>query len=261
VANPLQVDVGGSVVAATFDLTGRPTGPWDVVVVNPDSTSRTLPAGFTVEAGGAPDLWVNVIGLTRRHGPSTLTIIYGNRGQVDALAVPLSFSVSAGYGLAVLSDIAQPPSQPDQRLTNFSQVPVTVQAGAPDSYTNVPLLLPVIPAGFTGTLQIVVELPPDAVASTVSVAIDPPYFSPTLSPVVVSSLVAGALAYAPVGFHVTIPSALVPGLEQYVRNQLQLVVDNGRAALVASLGESQQVYSLSQLQIDVAIVGAIRALH
>ena len=150
VGNPVQADVGGSALSATFDLTGRPPGVWDVVVVNPDSTSKTLPAGFTIEAGGAPDLWVDVIGLIRREGPSTLTIIYGNRGKVDALAVPLQISVSGQFGLTVLFSIAQPPSQPDQRLTDFSQVPVTVQADAQNSYTNLPLLLPVVPAGFTG---------------------------------------------------------------------------------------------------------------
>src|SRR5439155_26397414 len=133
--------------------------------------------------------------------------------------------------------------------------------GTPDSYTNLPLLLPVVPAGYTGALQIVLGLPSDEVASTLSVAIDTPYVNPTLDPKVVSTMVAGAVAYAPLGFHVTIPSTLVPGLEQYVSNQLQLVVTNGRVALVASLGESQQIYSLSQLQIDAAIVGAIRALH
>jgi len=262
VGAPLQVDIGGSAIGVTLDLTGKAVGQWDVIVTNPGGSSQTLADGFTVQAGGTPDLWADIVGFIRRPGrPSTLTIVYGNRGNVDALAVPLSISTSGGYGLTALFRIAQPPPQPDQRLTDFSQVPVTVQADAQDSYTNVPLLLPVVPAGFTGTLQIVLRLPPDAAASTLFVSIDTPYFSPTLKPKVVSSLVLGAVAYAQQGFHVAIPSALIPDLEQYVRNQLQLVVDNGRAAFVASLGETQQVYSLSQLQIDVAIVGAVRALH
>ena len=56
VGNPVQVDVGGSAISATFDLTGRLPGVWDVVGVNPESTSQMLPAGFTIEAVGAPDL-------------------------------------------------------------------------------------------------------------------------------------------------------------------------------------------------------------
>jgi hypothetical protein len=260
VGNPVQADVGGSAISATFDLSGRPPGVWDVVVANPDATSKTLAAGFTIEAGGAPDLWVDVVGVTRREGPSTLTIFYGNRGKVDALAVPLSISVSGQFGLTTLFTIAQPPAQSDQRLADFSQVPVTVRADAQDTYTNLPLLLPVVPAGFTGMLQIVIE-PPPTTASTLFVNIDSPYFNPLLDPRIVSSFVQGAVAYAPVGFQVTIPPALILGLEEYVRNQLQLVVEHGRSVFVATLGSSPLIYSHTQLQMDAAIVGAIRALH
>ncbi len=189
-------------------------------------------------------------------------MFYGNRGNVDALAVPLQVSNSSQYGLTVLFDIAQPPSQPAQRLTDFSQVPVIVQAGIPGGYTNVPLLLPVLPAGFTGMLQIVLELPSiPPKASTLFVNIDTPYFNPTLNPEVVSTLVQGAMAYAPLGFHVDIAPALEPELEQYVRNQLQLVVDRGREAFVTTLGTLPQIYSQAQLQIDAAIVGAVRTLQ
>ena len=261
VASVVQPDAGGSAIAAAFDLAGRPAGSWDVVVVNPDSTSRTLSAGFTIEEGGTPDLWADVVGLIRREGPSTLTILYGNRGKVDALAVPLSISAPAGYALKTLFAITQPPPQADQVLTDFAQVPLTVQAGAQERYDTIPLLLPIVPAGFTGTLQITLSVPPDAVPDALSVAIDTPYLTPALNPEALNHLVAGAVAYAPGAFHVTIPSSVVPVLEQYVRNQLQLVVDNGRMALVVSLGEAQQVFSLPQLQIDAAILGALRTLQ
>ena len=215
-----------------------------------------------MQAGGGPDLWVDLPGRAlHRHGPSLLTIFYGNRGNVDALAVPLQVSFPGQYSFSVLFDIAQPPAQPDQRLTDFSQVPVTVQAGT-GGYTNVPLMLPVVPAGFTGTLQIVVgPLTAPTAASTFFANIDTPYFNATLSPKVVSALVQGAMAYAPLGFHVDISPTLVPGLEQYVSNQLQLLVDRGRSEFVASLGTSLQVYSHAQLEIDAAIVGAVRTLQ
>jgi len=234
-----------------------------VVVVKQDSTSRTLPRSFAVQAGGGPDLWVEVGGrLFARHVPSRLTIFYGNRGNVDALAVPLVISNSSQYGLSALFDIEQAPSQPDQRLTNFSQVPVTAQAGSSGGYTNTPLLLPVIPAGFTGMLQILLKppaVPPGP--STFFVNFDTPYFNPTLDPRIVGQIVAGAVAYSPIGFATVIPSTLIPGLEQYVTNQLNLVVDQGRKAFISSLGTSAQVFSYTQLQIDAAIVGAVRALQ
>src|SRR5439155_11194254 len=98
VGSPAQVDEGGSAFAATFDLRGTAAGPWDVVVVRPDSSSRTLVGAFTVQAGGGPDLWVDLPGRAlRRHGPSLLTIFYGNRGNVDALAVPLQVSFPGQY--------------------------------------------------------------------------------------------------------------------------------------------------------------------
>ncbi len=261
--SPMQVDEGGSAIAATFDLRGASPGAWNVVVVEPDSTSRTLPNGFIVQAGGGPDLWVDVATfIVPRHDSSRLTIFYGNRGTVDAVAVPLQLSVPSQYGVSALFDIEQPPSQPDQVLTDFSQVPLIVQPVSPNGYTNVPLVLPIVPAGFTGMLQIVLVAPSvPGTGSTLFLNIDTPYFRPTLNPQVVSELVQGALAYAPVGFHVDIAPSLVPFLQQYVSSQLQLVVDRGRSAFVASLGTLPLIYSHSQLQIDAAIVGAVRTLH
>ena len=263
VANPLQVDEGGSAIAATFDLRGASPGAWNVVVVEPDSTSQTLPNGFTVQAGGGPDLWVDVATfIVPRHDSSRLTIFYGNRGNVDAVAVPLQLSVSSQYGVTALFDIAQPPSQPDQVLTDFSQAPLVVQPVAAGGYANVPLMLPIVPAGFTGVLQLALVAPPfQAAESTLFLNIDTPYFGPTLSPQIVSTLVQGAMAYAPVGLAVDIAPSVMPFLQQYVTNQLQLVVDRGRSAFVASLGTLPPIYSQAQLQIDAAIVGAVRTLQ
>jgi hypothetical protein len=38
-------------ITCTFDLSGQALGSWDVVVINPDSRSGTLPGGFTVVHG------------------------------------------------------------------------------------------------------------------------------------------------------------------------------------------------------------------
>lgn len=262
VASPVQVDNGGSAIAATFDLMGAPAGAWNVVVTKPDSSSQTLAGGFTVQEGGGPDLWIAVTGhVLPRHGTSQLTIFYGNRGIVDALAVPLQISSSSQYGLSTLFDIAQPPAQADQVLTGYTQVPAIVQAGT-GGYTNLPLLLPVVPAGFSGMLQILFTLPPvPTTPGTLFANIDTPYYNPTLGPEIVDRLVQGAIAYAPLGFHVDINPALAPTLAQYVRNQLQLVVERGRNAFVTSLGTAPHVYSQGQLAVDAAFVGARRTLR
>ena len=99
-------------IAASFDLANRVPGQWDVVVTNPGGTSRTKAAAFTVEPGGAPVLWADVVGVIRRPGRrSTLTISYGNRGNVDALVVPLNVSVIGSYGLSTRFALTPPPSR------------------------------------------------------------------------------------------------------------------------------------------------------
>ena len=118
----------------------------------------------------------------------------------------------------------------------------------------------VSPAGFTGMLQVVLTVTPDRKEGALFISIDSPYFAPTVDPSVISSLVEGARTYMLQSFGLVIPAALVPDLEQYVSNQLQLVVINGREMFTASLGTAPQVYSLSQLQLDVAVFGARRAL-
>ncbi|HXG19850.1 MAG TPA: putative metal-binding motif-containing protein [Methylomirabilota bacterium] len=135
-----------------------------------------------------------------------------------------------------------------------------MEADAQQSFINVPLLLPVVPAGFTGALQVVVTLPVNAVESTFFANLGSPYFHPALDTQVVSGFVQGAQAYAAQGLGVAISPALGPDLERYVTNQLQLVVSNGRNDLVTNLGATPQVYSIAQLQADAAIFGAVRTL-
>jgi hypothetical protein len=260
VGSPAQVDVGGSSFAASFDLTSAAPGIWDVVVRNPDATERRLPGAFTVEAQGSVDLWALVTGFVRREGPSKFTVTYGNRGNLDALAVPLLISASGLYGFGTLFDIAQPPAQSGQVLTDFSQVPTTVSAGGTGGYNNLPLLLPIVPAGSSGSLQISLDIPPDAEASTLFVSFDTPLFNPTVAASIVTALANGAIAYAPVGFAVTIPSSLEPAIEAYIRTQLDLAVTRGRQALVSGIGRPI-VYSPAQMQIDAALYGARRALQ
>ncbi len=83
-----------SVVAATFDLRGAATGTRNVVVVNPDNTTVALTGAFTVEQGGAPQLWTQIVGknLIRFGRQQGFFITYGNRGNVDAVDVHLTLT-------------------------------------------------------------------------------------------------------------------------------------------------------------------------
>ena len=83
---PAAVGTDGRNIAATFDLTGKAPGPWDVVVTNPDRVSVTLAGAFTTEEGRVPEVCVDVVGrdaiMLGRAQP--FYIVYGNRGDVDA---------------------------------------------------------------------------------------------------------------------------------------------------------------------------------
>src|SRR6185295_16907619 len=120
-----------------------------------------------IETGRAPEPWVDITAprFIRSGRPTRVVVSFGNRGNVDALAVPLWISTFSGYRLKLSFEIVPPPFQPNQVPTNWSQIPLTVPADAQDSFTNLPLLLPVIPAGFSGTLQIVILSPGDVSSS------------------------------------------------------------------------------------------------
>ncbi len=255
------VDPGGSAISTRFDLAGKALGAWDIVVTNPDTTTLTLPAGFTIRTGHPADPWVNLIGVLTRH-PARLFLFYGNRGDVDADAVPLTIAADSPYGLARFFPITLPPAIP-QRIGEgaWADVPITVTTGAPEGFTNVPLLLPVIPAGFSGILQIQLTLFQNAPVGRLVADVGSPFFTPTPDPQVVATMVQGARDYAASEFQVTIPSSLDGELSDYVTAQLEQVVADGRAALIDDVGASSQVYSLAQLQFDVALFGAIRALQ
>jgi hypothetical protein len=95
-----------STIRATFDLRGATAGVRNVVVVNPDNSISTLSAAFTVEQGGAPQVWVEIVGknLIRFVREQGFFITCGNRGNVDALGnqlvltFPTTLISSFGFG-------------------------------------------------------------------------------------------------------------------------------------------------------------------
>jgi hypothetical protein len=76
---------------ATFDLTGKPRGAWDVVVTNPNGASATLKDGFAIEEGVFPQVWTDVIGrsVLAVGRPQTLTFLVGNLGNIDTVGALL----------------------------------------------------------------------------------------------------------------------------------------------------------------------------
>jgi hypothetical protein len=108
-------DVG--LMSATFNLSGATPGVRNVVVTNPDNSTFTDNAAFTVQQGGTPQLWAQLFGyqLIRVGVAQTYYIEYGNRGNSDALGTrllvyfPSSVAPNVTFGNAngVVSSVTQ----------------------------------------------------------------------------------------------------------------------------------------------------------
>ena len=263
VGSPANVEQGGSEIATVFDLSAKSPGLWDLVVANSDGTTASRSGAFNVDQQNLPsDLWLRVIGPSRI-GPGrigTLTMLFGNRGNSDAFAVPLSLAIPNTLTGSLLFIPTPPPAQPGQVPTDWTQVPI---GAATDSagYFNFNLLIPIIPANYTGALefQLRPSLSQEGMTVSLLATFGLPYFSPSLDPAVVSQFTTGAQAYAQQNLGVTIPSTLVPQMNQYISDDLQSLVQEGRNALIASFGTQTQTYSLGQISFDLARFGAAAA--
>jgi hypothetical protein len=85
----------GEQIRATLDLEGKAEGAYNVVVTLANGSALTLPNGFRIEKGVEAAPWAEVLGFDRiRTGQwQTYTITYGNKGNVDAIGVPLNIVV------------------------------------------------------------------------------------------------------------------------------------------------------------------------
>jgi len=83
-----QVVIGfqGRTIITTFNLKDKTPGTCDVVVTRPDGASVMLPRGLTIEQGGAPQVWVDVVGRNQIRGgrEQVYFIQCGNHGNVNA---------------------------------------------------------------------------------------------------------------------------------------------------------------------------------
>ena len=263
---PVEPDTGGSNLATTFDLAGRGTGSWSVEVTEAGEAPVTLADAFTIEQAGTPQLWAEVVGVNRvRAGrPALFSVVYGNRGNVDALGIPLVLAVTPGYSFRASFPTTDPPAIPGQAFHDFSGVSEFVETG-PGGLLDIPLFLPIVPAGSTGTLEFIMSVPAGAqegdeltlVAKIGTV----PWYTPagTPDPDHVTDHAAAAIGYAARLLGAPIPPALENGIAAYAEDQLAAVAAGGRAELIANLGRPRSVYNLSHLVIDVAAFAVTQA--
>lgn len=181
-----------NVLLATFDLKGKARGAWDIVVTNPDNISASLPNGFVIEEGRAPQLWVSLVGrdLYRFGRPYTFHVFYGNGGNIDAHGVPLYVSgipldASVEFGFEFTPPpIPPPPPLPAidhwRDLRDPTRIP-TVVISEDETEKFIPLLIGTVPAGHTGSIQLTLTLP-TPVTLAIQAHVFRPYFGSKMTP-------------------------------------------------------------------------------
>lgn len=253
--SPATVEPGGFSLSSSLDLSGAAAGAWDVVVTNADASAATLPGAFLVQSPEPAKLWSYVVGRSavRPGVPVKYTIVFGNRGNVDAYAVPLMLSTPGNFGLTTYFDVTPPPAQTGQVATDWSVAPLAVLPYSLQTQLHAPFLIPVVPAGFSGTMEFSLLLEPSIPHGTefmFSAILGDPILNPGIDPTALQRMVDGAIAYAQTNLGVAVPSSAVPSIQAYVSNQLQLLVVAGRDQIVSSLGTLTLVASLAQLNVD-----------
>ena len=159
VGSPVTVAADGQTLETTFDLKGKAQGLWDVVVKNPDGTTSTLPQSFTIAKGVGAQVWVDIVSrrLIVVGREATFSFLYGNRGNVNAVGVPLWIGgIPSNAAWRPGFDITPPPMLPGDGSTDWSQVPIHFDS---DGEIFIPLFIPVIPPGYRGILKIAVTIP------------------------------------------------------------------------------------------------------
>jgi len=109
VGSSVNVAVSSTSLNASFYLKDKAPGVWNVMVTNPDGASAILPGAFTIEGGGGPDVWVDVVGLgaIRSGREQTYYFLYSNRGNVDAGGTPVIRGLPPGSKWRI--DLPAPP--------------------------------------------------------------------------------------------------------------------------------------------------------
>ncbi len=124
------------------------------------------------------------------------------------------------------------------------------------------MLLPIIPAGYTGSLRFAITVPTNLqhgqVFQLYGAAGDPLLNVGADPSAVIGDFAAGAVSYAQQNLGGSV-SASSTALDQYIATQLQDAVDAARAQFSASSGSVPLVFSLGQLNIDAAQFAAAQA--
>ena len=152
------VDADGSGLIATFNLAGQATHTCNISIQGENGDPLVLLNGFEIVEGVEPRVWADISGreAIRRDRPQTFSIQYGNQGNVDAFLTPLSILLPNTVTWELKAEIGDIPL-PDgvSPIVNPDEVPLGIPVG--EDSTLIPLLLPVVRAGSSGSIEIVLQ--------------------------------------------------------------------------------------------------------
>jgi len=181
--------ISQSLLRARFDLSGVEPGPYDVVFTNPGGQPATLSSAVTIEAGGEPELWLQLVGRdTIRAGRrQTFNVAFGNKGNVDAVGVPLWIAgMPKGSTIVPGFEITSPPALDEDASLDPSEVPITFET---DKELALPLFITYIPSGTMRSLAFTLTVP-NTGDFQLRAWFNPPYFGSPLHAEVVECLAA-----------------------------------------------------------------------
>ena len=194
----------GTRLTATFDLTSKTPGVWNMVTTNPGGQSASLPDAFTIEFSGEAKLWVEIIGKDQiRVGREQIFIItYGNSGNVDAEGVPIWIAgIPRNATVNFDFKVTAPPLLGEQGI-DWSRVPILFET---DNEKVLPLFILRIPAGTTKSIRISLTVPTTQ-TFYLRTWINPPSFGSSPHPEVIEcgsaivSVILDAIGFVP-GFN------------------------------------------------------------
>ncbi|HEX8565073.1 MAG TPA: SBBP repeat-containing protein [Pyrinomonadaceae bacterium] len=150
----VTIDAQGTMMRAEFNLRGHAPGVRDLTVTTPSGNSISRAQSFTVEAGGAPKLWVDIVGRNehRPGRPQTFYVVYGNSGNVDIFSVPLWIrGIPKNATVELGNHLTLPPTPAGQEPLDWSKISPIVES---PTEKILPLHIPIIRAGQFNTLKI-----------------------------------------------------------------------------------------------------------
>lgn len=152
-----KLDPNGNFATALFDLRERVPGLWSLEADGSDGSAALVDA-FTIEAGGGPVVFTDVIGpvLTLRDRATPFTFLVGNSGNTDALGVLVFIGgLPKDATIQLHFDVTQPS---DPNMDPGSVSPFMDDDTDPTAQI-LPLFIPVLGAGNIIPLALTVTVP------------------------------------------------------------------------------------------------------